>query len=158
MKFYLISRVFFVWAFFNFLARCDRIHGINRPKETLDPNTIIQCELCGKSYKRKYLKKHKDFVHEKKPQKKIDKSGICDVCGNFFNSVALHKLRNHTENENPISCESCGKTFINNFVLQDHQKTHVKIPCTICGMMVRSIIMKRHMQHKHMEDHEKPYR
>ena len=34
----------------------------------------------------------------------------------------------------------------------------LKFPGNICGMLVRSVIMKRHIAHKHMEDHEKPYR
>ena len=28
---------------------------------------------------------------------------------------------------------------------------------TICGMLVRSIMLKRHIADKHMEDHEKPF-
>ena len=32
-----------------------------------------------------------------------------------------------------------------------------KIAGTICGMVVRSRILKRHIASKHMEDHEKPF-
>merc|ERR1719350_511191 len=99
---------------------------------------MIQCEICGKSFKRKYIKKHKDFVHEKVKKKNNNLSGFCEVCGNHFNNIYNHRIRNHTKAENPLTC-----------------KTHGKIPCTLCGLMVRSVIMKRHIAHKHMKDSEK---
>ena len=134
-----------------------RIHGVNKPRVDRDPNTMIQCEICGKSFKRKYIKKHKDFVHEKVKKKNNNLSGFCEVCGNHFNNIYNHRIRNHTKAENPLTCKTCGKTVGNKFLLQDHEKTHVKIPCTLCGLMVRSVIMKRHIAHKHMKDSEKPH-
>ena len=115
-----------------------QMHGIHPPvskkgrpkKEWRDPNRLIQCELCGKSYKQKYIKSHRESVHEKiKKKTSTNYSGICDQCGVFFNNLHNHKLRNHTEEEKPLSCKTCGKTVSNKYLLYDHEKTHVKIPC-----------------------------
>ena len=115
-----------------------QMHGIHPPvskkgrpkKEWRDPNRLIQCELCGKSYKQKYIKSHRESVHEKiKKKTSTNYSGICDQCGVFFNNLHNHKLRNHTEEDKPLSCKTCGKTVSNKYLLYDHEKTHVKIPC-----------------------------
>ena len=114
------------------------MHGVKKPREKLGPykianqgdtNGLIQCEICGKSYKRKSLKNHNQVVHEKIKRKKYYCSGICDQCGIFFKDLPGHKKHKHVTQDDPLTCKTCGRTFLNKYVLQIHERDHVKIPC-----------------------------
>ena len=116
-----------------------KMHGVKKPREKLGPykianqgdtNSLIQCEICGKSYKRKSLKRHKQVVHEKiKIRTNNDYAGICDQCGMFFKNLCAHKKHKHVTQDDPLTCKTCGRTFLNKHVLQIHERDHVKIPC-----------------------------
>ena len=116
-----------------------KMHGVKKPREKLGPykianqgdtNSLIQCEICGKSYKRKSLKNHKLVVHEKiKIRTNNDYAGICDQCGIFFKNLCAHKKHKHVTQDDPLTCKTCGRMFLNKHVLQIHERDHVKIPC-----------------------------
>lgn len=96
-------------------------------------NLDIQCELCGKTFNRKYkYNQHIDRVHKGILEK-------CKICDKDFLSIA--QLRRHMAihlNERKYKCniENCDRAYNDITSLRIHFKTHSdekKYVCEICS-------------------------
>ncbi|XP_037296187.1 oocyte zinc finger protein XlCOF6-like [Manduca sexta] len=88
-------------------------------------DTKHRCELCHKYFATGYaLRKHRQYVHEKKM---MPKDKICDICGRGFstNRILSNHRRTHT-GERPFKCTHCGASFVQCTALQTHIKTQHK--------------------------------
>ena len=145
-----------------------RMHGVKKPREKQgpykiaerkDPNRLIPCEICGRSFRKRYLKNHKEVVHEKIKKKYSEWNDPnrlvqCEICGK---SLKRKCLKNHKEvvhekikkNERKRSgiCDQCGK-FVNNLYchkLYLHHTEDNPLTCKTCGKTVNN----KHVLQKH---------
>ena len=145
-----------------------RMHGVKKPREKQgpykiaerkDPNRLIPCEICGRSFRWRYLKNHKEVVHEKIKKKYSEWNDPnrlvqCEICGK---SLKRKCLKNHKEvvhekikkNERKRSgiCDQCGK-FVNNLYchkLYLHHTEDNPLTCKTCGKTVNN----KHVLQKH---------
>ena len=104
-----------------------------RPKRIQQKHYVENqtCSQCGKVVKNlKALEYHIKDVHEKVP---------CAQCGKMYGSLALprHIRSTHTPNEQKnYKCEVCGKGFITNQRLKDHNNIHTgekPYKCKFCS-------------------------
>ena len=83
---------------------------------------------------------------------------VCDICGweGAKRNYNHHVKYNHMKEE--VTCDKCGKKFNCKVHLQKHaNREHRTQQCTLCGMEVKSVYMKRHMLTKHTDDSAMPY-
>ena len=83
-------------------------------------NLMIQCSLCGKSFKsNKCLLSHM-ITHEEKK--------ACPICGIKVRSIEDHIKTIHTsDDKKQFQCQDCEKAFINDWCLQKHRiNVHLK--------------------------------
>ena len=145
-----------------------RMHGVKKPREKQgpykiaerkDPNRLVPCEICGRSFRWRYLKNHKEVVHEKIKKKYSEQNDPnrlvqCEICGK---SLKRKCLKNHKEvvhekikkNERKRSgiCDQCGK-FVNNLYchkLYLHHTEDNPLTCKTCGKTVNN----KHVLQKH---------
>ena len=116
------------------------------------------CKICGKVFKTNFeIEKHKQNKHGIEPPPKTNltkdkfEKRICEECGKILESKSAYY--NHVQyhhGNSPIPCDKCGKICKNKDLLQQHNKSiHEKIPCEICGKMMDSGRMKKHMFKSH---------
>ncbi|KAJ8917490.1 hypothetical protein NQ315_005539 [Exocentrus adspersus] len=115
-----------------------------------------KCEVCALSFNNKTkFNQHKKTHDKSKPFK-------CEECLQTF-SKKLHlnvHLRSHIKQEDKkFSCEMCGKQFIFEYLLKQHEYKHKEekpFPCTKCdkGCLTAESVLKIHMR-KHTN--ERPY-
>ncbi|CRK86715.1 CLUMA_CG000548, isoform A [Clunio marinus] len=126
-----------------------KIHTINAHGKS------VSCDICGEALKNGLaLKRHKLTIHSKKFP--------CEICGKGSRdsySLALH-MNTHKKNKPCINvnCSICGKTFKTEEGLKNHisrpHRPH-RLPCEVCGKMLRNDSLKTHMSAVHFDI--KPY-
>ncbi|CAL1281059.1 unnamed protein product [Larinioides sclopetarius] len=145
--------------------RCPTCNAVYASSQTLNrhmnedhqPNKFI-CELCSKSYKRKYdLKKHKVKIHEvaddaasKVPP--VNKSfPQCPICKKVFSETC--NLNQHLKTHSPSNnykCESCEKTYSRKHGLMRHLRSHTgeePFSCDTCqSTFSRKDVLIRHQR------------
>ena len=79
------------------------------------------CDICGKLFGEKQLKKHVLQVHTENDKKPY----ICSVCNKGF--VTSYRLKNHMNTHTgnkPYICQHCGKGFADHRNMKAHVKAH----------------------------------
>lgn len=93
--------------------------GSGRVRKTVKTNyddTVVLCSICGKTWKKSYLWRHRKYAH-----------GIeieCYFCDKSFSQPAM--LNRHVSTvhlkQNQIDCGECDKVFCNSMSLNRHLK------------------------------------
>ncbi|XP_044737610.1 zinc finger protein 675-like isoform X1 [Chrysoperla carnea] len=104
------------------------------------------CEICGKSVRRRNLSLHLLTHTEHAENLKVKLNVNCEVCGK---SIRRHHLRTHmlTHRElNNLTCRYCAKVFTTPEALTEHEQvSHKKYLCDHCGKRFRSNQLKKHL-------------
>lgn len=136
-------------------------------------NEKICCEICSKVFaSREGVKRHKELVHEKKPQV------FCEHCGDNFESLKLlqsHVKQNHIDTTSieservikrrrkttrPVKCEECGEIAYGKTGLFTHRwNKHFNIKiinrkyhCMLCEEVIKcSNSARRHYSQVHLD-------
>ena len=111
-----------------------------------DVNCI--CPICAKIFKNKLrLKNHLNNTHADAETKTKHK---CDLCTRGFPNKQIlrrHIVTAHTGERN-FTCQQCGKKFMTDLSLDNHEKIHTgekPYSCNICGKrFITSNKLKRH--------------
>lgn len=109
--------------------------------------TNFKCELCGKGFHDDFkLKRHVIAFHERPT------SHICEVCGKgYVTRVGLNThVLSHKETKTQ-KCDVCGKNY---FYLARHKQlvhgsSQALIKCNQCGLEVKELYFKRHVERLH---------
>ncbi|KAG8225687.1 hypothetical protein J437_LFUL001719 [Ladona fulva] len=145
-----------------------------------DDSSELQCERCGKMYKKCHELIH-IAMHEEEPPYRCkkcsetfdakdklsrhmrshreQKTHVCLYCGKTFtdsNAFKLH-VRSHT-GEKPFECTYCGKTFSRPYERMKHERIHTgERPhvCEICGKTFR--VSYCLTLHKRTHSGDRPY-
>ena len=116
-----------------------RIHEPTQEPKITNQNvkTVVQCELCDKSFNSKqFLSIHFRRVHKK------EKNFTCDTCQKTF--FAMTDYRRHTnthQSEKLYNCDFCGKGFSQPIALIVHKSTHLgkgNHNCELCDKAFHS--------------------
>ncbi|XP_014230009.2 zinc finger protein 184-like [Trichogramma pretiosum] len=113
------------------------------------------CDLCNKSYTRKHDRNRHRLTHNgKKPY-------TCDLCNESYadNRNLKRHMRTHTENK-LYTCKLCDKSFARKYNHTLHMLTHtknkLKNPCPECGQQF--ITFEEMMNHRLIHTVQKPYK
>ncbi|XP_044736951.1 zinc finger protein OZF-like [Chrysoperla carnea] len=115
---------------------------------------VTNCEVCGKSLRRRNLRKHM-LTHGER-----DKIA-CEYCAKIF--ISQETLTNHVKtyhkNSGPVYkclCNQCGHKFRSNYHLDKHLLTHTKArpyACDKCDKTYRTIFqLKEHVSRIHLNE------
>lgn len=127
-----------------------------------DMHSVVQCDICSKTYRSYYLAKHKKKVHSNLNETICDICGLrcktketykahyatmhtqqqrvqCDICSlwlknkNYFRN---HYVTVHMGSD-PVTCQTCGHIARNKRALGSHERIHrpdyKSFMCTVCG-------------------------
>lgn len=92
--------------------------------------------------------------------KKVHQNGdsrICDICAKFFKcskSYEMHYISMHTDIQQKVQCEQCGKWLKHAGTLKEHMRRHVakNAPCQLCGHISSNIkALRAHMRSAHRD-------
>ena len=92
----------------------------------------FQCSICGHRFIRQYTLKEHIKTHTDEHLFR------CDACHCAYRtkvSLIRHRARVHTD-KNPLQCQICRYTFVNNSKLKEHMRTHTSkrsFKCTTCN-------------------------
>ncbi|XP_037822831.1 transcription factor grauzone-like [Lucilia sericata] len=145
------------------------------------------CDLCGVPFENfSSMQKHFSRKHERKGyllccnRKFYERNNLvdhlqchlnpdyfkCTQCGKILSdrkNFKSHQLRVHRPNDVVLkhSCDICGKSFTQGYVLRTHKLTHLpkeekKFPCTECGKFYgNSYLLKIHTEVVHLKKQAK---
>ncbi|XP_050418090.2 gastrula zinc finger protein XlCGF26.1 [Patella vulgata] len=108
-----------------------------------------QCKKCLQTFTTETkLREHREnCVVETKEQSLFE----CFICNKSFESKV--RLSSHSRSHKPrtIPCDVCPKSFSSKRNLKMHRMRHsasalTKVKCDICGLLVRPLKMKRHLE------------
>ena len=71
----------------------------------------------------------------------------CNICTKEFETnleLKYHMIRQH--NEDPVSCEECGKELLNKHALRSHMKSHEFDQCKVCHKRMKAKSLANHME------------
>ncbi|KAK7080818.1 hypothetical protein SK128_020995 [Halocaridina rubra] len=110
-------------------------------------NKMVQCDLCGNLYGKRYLKLHMLTHTGERPFK-------CDVCDSRFvqRSHLITHMKKHT-GERKFSCSTCNKTFSLKSTLVTHQRTHTgekPYGCKHCNKTFSTLASLKQHKRTHM--------
>ena len=139
----------------------DTFNALRRHVSGSHFSSQIICPLCGEICKDKNaLTKHNQKAHtikEKLPKKKEEQVEVhvCDICAQQFDNYSklwYHKSTVHRDPSKFLTCEVCGKKFIDKNRFEDHTALHrpPTIACSQCGRLFHTIkYLDRHVKSQH---------
>ena len=58
----------------------------------------------------------------------------CNICSKDFNRYTYLKIHSRqVHNEDPVSCDECGKELQNKWSLRSHMQSHEMATCEVCN-------------------------
>ena len=125
-----------------------------RAQEEKTKNRVYTCEVCNKSFSKRYRLKDHKYIHTG------ENPYTCQTCGKSFVRPSI--LRDHEvthSGEKPHSCADCGKSFTALSLLKRHQQTHSGVKNYNCSYCDKSFL-NGHGLRRHELTHtgEKPYK
>ena len=123
----------------------------------------ITCDICKKEFENK-LGWYNTLSSHKKNEHGNEKEDLdCTVCKKSFKQK-LHLKKHLTYHHGPknYTCDSCGKSFATNWLLNDHSITHLEktVPCPVkgCGLKVQTELkLRQHIYDCHKKKKELKY-
>ncbi|XP_044736945.1 zinc finger protein 726-like [Chrysoperla carnea] len=128
------------------------IRKMHKDEKIKSKDQIVNCEICGKSFKRRYLGKHM-ITHAEHDNL------ACEFCAKIFKSILTLKnhVRNFHKNSGPVYkylCNQCGLKLRTKYHLDSHLLTHTKerpFACDKCDKTYRtSFRLKEHKLRFHL--------
>ena len=99
------------------------------------------------------IKRKKNKAYRKVEPKDSHESVICAICGKNVKHLKNHLELMHPKNGEEVTCDQCGKQFLNMSRLQYHirtRHTEASTTCDICGHVLSSLdALKLHRLNKH---------
>ncbi|XP_060807991.1 zinc finger protein 58 isoform X2 [Amyelois transitella] len=169
--------------FFSVLKLKEHTFRIHSGIQIKKKRNALECTICDiKFIERKEYKQHiashgsgnsikfpckscdKDFDDIKKLQahtRMHDDDVIkCNHCKKLITApfYPQHMIYCGARNEeNNLSCETCGKQFQTEILLKMHRQVHLdRITCQICGKLIKPAYLKRHLKFSHGQADRKP--
>ena len=107
------------------------------------------------------IKEVKEEDLGEKPKKVLqrDDPAECELCGKVFNCIRTLKSHIRRKHEQ-AACDQCGKVLQSKKALYGHRSNvhpvHPKVPCDVCGSLVRKKYLRRHIisVHTHKQKHK----
>lgn len=135
------------------------MHQVRYHRVLVKPKSMKVCEICGKSYVKKYtLELHMTNFHGKETAiKKPETNTLCSVCGKHFNHLNMH-MRIH-DNYKPYKCGHCEKSFAKRDCLVMHERVHTGERPYVCKTCGKSFNQRTSLRlHIRIHTGERPYK
>ena len=141
--------------------------------------SVVQCELCGKDFEDKYLKRHIAVVHKRTEAgikcdqcsktflckaglrthirliHNLERNHICKICKSSFQSATY--LKQHIaavhDGIRKFQCDLCEKAFSNRFGLTRHKESFHQGKRFECDKCSKSFTQKYHLKTHLEQDH-----
>lgn len=138
----------------SFAGRRGSKSGMSQRAKNVKKKDYVYCSECGKVVLKESLVKHVRDVHELSNKKQ------CHICHKVLSgpfSLKEHVSVIHFDQRAKFECPHCSKRFahlsnMNRHIRLVHNKmvvTHKYVNCEVCGKVVQSTSLKKHMASVH---------
>ncbi|XP_019960036.2 zinc finger protein 420-like isoform X2 [Paralichthys olivaceus] len=119
--------------------------------------TKYECSHCGKTFKMAHLLRNHQMSEHQLPYSPNHRFR-CRYCEETFPGISELKYHQRVDHEKPYQCQECGKCFLSEKCLANHELRHNNDrpeSCLVCGRGFRN----RYDLKQHMRTHtgERPY-
>nr|XP_040026299.1 zinc finger protein 665-like [Gasterosteus aculeatus aculeatus] len=119
--------------------------------------TKYECSHCGKTFKMAHLLRNHQMSEHQLPYSPNHRFR-CRYCDETFPGISELKYHQRVDHEKPYQCQECGKCFLSEKCLANHELRHNDErpeSCLVCGRGFRN----RYDLKQHMRTHtgERPY-
>ncbi|XP_070830766.1 zinc finger protein 11-like [Chaetodon trifascialis] len=119
--------------------------------------TKYECSHCGKTFKMAHLLRNHQLSEHQLPYSPNHRFR-CRYCDETFPGISELKYHQRVDHEKPYQCQECGKCFLSEKCLANHELRHNDDrpeSCLVCGRGFRN----RYDLKQHMRTHtgERPY-
>ncbi|KAI9518655.1 zinc finger protein 11-like [Gymnodraco acuticeps] len=119
--------------------------------------TKYECSHCGKTFKMAHLLRNHQMSEHQLPYS-ANHRFRCRYCDETFPGISELKYHQRVDHEKPYQCQECGKCFLSEKCLANHELRHNDDrpeSCLVCGRGFRN----RYDLKQHMRTHtgERPY-
>nr|XP_061795046.1 zinc finger protein 345-like [Nerophis lumbriciformis] len=119
--------------------------------------TKYECSHCGKTFKMAHLLRNHQMTEHQLPYSPNHRFR-CRYCDETFPGISELKYHQRVDHEKPYQCQECGKCFLSEKCLSNHELRHNDDrpeSCPVCGRGFRN----RYDLKQHMRTHtgERPY-
>ncbi|CAN9503269.1 unnamed protein product [Ophioblennius macclurei] len=119
--------------------------------------TKYECSHCGKTFKMAHLLRNHQMSEHQLPYSPNHRFR-CRYCDETFPGISELKYHQRVDHEKPYQCQECGKCFLSEKCLANHELRHNDDrpeSCLVCGRRFRN----RYDLKQHMRTHtgERPY-
>ncbi|XP_044224700.1 zinc finger protein 420-like isoform X1 [Thunnus albacares] len=119
--------------------------------------TKYECSHCGKTFKMAHLLRNHQMTEHQLPYSPNHRFR-CRYCDETFPGISELKYHQRVDHEKPYQCQECGKCFLSEKCLSNHELRHNDDrpeSCLVCGRGFRN----RYDLKQHMRTHtgERPY-
>ncbi|CRK86716.1 CLUMA_CG000549, isoform A [Clunio marinus] len=114
----------------------------------------VYCDICGKTCR----DSHSIALHMNTHKIYRTKDFHCEICGGSYfdeNGLRKHTLNVHKKSKHH-TCSLCRRTFRTKESLKTHISNPCRLPCEVCGKMIRKNSLKAHLNRVHLKS--RPYR
>ncbi|XP_076628952.1 uncharacterized protein LOC143345562 isoform X11 [Colletes latitarsis] len=133
------------------------VHECRPRKENLQQKKISPCDSCDHTYAQQSHLMTQERVNHGERQEKRTKEFRCNICKSYF--VSEDSLQRHVKLHDRIyTCDECGKSFREKYVLKQHIRKHTgerPFQCKVCYRRFAELSVLR--VHKLTHTGERPY-